>query len=195
MLYKGAPPFSMSALYIIMNFNPRAPCGARRQRRRSSSLRQGFNPRAPCGARRRRQSLLHGLSMFQSTRPVWGATVSAVLALLKWRVSIHAPRVGRDREGSSLQAWSRSFNPRAPCGARPLRFKIALTTAEFQSTRPVWGATQEVFRIMFFNKFQSTRPVWGATKSMLSSNNTNQVSIHAPRVGRDLRLQFSLHHQ
>ena len=29
MLYKGAPPFSMSALYIIMNFNPRAPCGAR----------------------------------------------------------------------------------------------------------------------------------------------------------------------
>ena len=28
MLYKGAPPFSMSALYIIMNFNPRAPWGA-----------------------------------------------------------------------------------------------------------------------------------------------------------------------
>ena len=38
-----------------MDFNPRAPCGARRDCPRSSHLHQHFNPRAPCGARRLHQ--------------------------------------------------------------------------------------------------------------------------------------------
>ena len=33
------------------SFNPRAPCGARRQARRFYSNLSSFNPRAPCGAR------------------------------------------------------------------------------------------------------------------------------------------------
>ena len=34
--------------------------------------------------------------MFQSTRPVWGATPEGLKALVELEVSIHAPRVGRD---------------------------------------------------------------------------------------------------
>ena len=64
----------MSALYIIMNFNPRAPCGAR--------LRLGTNDQT--------------IIPFQSTRPMRGAT--APLPILKKisTVSIHAPHAGRD---------------------------------------------------------------------------------------------------
>ena len=34
--------------------------------------------------------------------------------------------------------------------------------------------------------FQSTRPTWGATKRVPVYVRTNEVSIHAPHVGRDL---------
>ena len=59
---------------------------------------------------------------FQSTRPMRGATwVVAVRVLPVSCVSIHAPHAGRDME-RRLRLHSRyvGFNPRAPCGARPL---------------------------------------------------------------------------
>ena len=34
---------------------------------------------------------------FQSTRPVWGATMTPQKAQQQIEISIHAPRVGRDR--------------------------------------------------------------------------------------------------
>ena len=59
-------------------------------------------------------------------------------------ISIHAPRVGRDHNlGQPVYIHS-----------------------QFQSTRPVWGATSCVRgdRIQIV-QFQSTRPVWGATSA------------------------------
>ena len=35
-------------------------------------------------------------------------------------------------------------------------------------------------------QFQSTRPVWGATHRRAYTQNQSAISIHAPRVGRDL---------
>ena len=37
-------------------------------------------------------------------------------------------------------------------------------TYKFQSTRPVWGATEPASIVYTGGAFQSTRPVWGATK-------------------------------
>ena len=79
-------------------FNPRAPCGARQEKGPNPSRENNFNPRAPCGAR---------------LTPQRGRRAPK-------KISIHAPRVGRDR-----LAWYKAdftlkdFNPRAPCGARP----------------------------------------------------------------------------
>ncbi|EEQ48794.1 hypothetical protein HMPREF0908_0822 [Selenomonas flueggei ATCC 43531] len=44
----------------------------------------------------RRRSANPLFVLFQSTRPVWGATISFADYLDIWYVSIHAPRVGRD---------------------------------------------------------------------------------------------------
>ena len=172
------------------DFNPRAPCGARRSRREIQAMILHFNPRAPCGARR---ALRQQREMTQA-------------------ISIHAPRVGRDDLDDAKDNAAEDFNPRAPCGARP-SVKIALCwPSVFQSTRPVWGATfppetQRLSHINFnprapcgarpivgrryaghtsyFNPrapcgarppsvgplnrlfiFQSTRPVWGATANL-----------------------------
>ena len=105
------------------------------------------------------------LDQFQSTRPVWGATLSPTSATHSMTVSIHAPRVGRDRLYRRAYNDCQGFNPRAPCGAR-LCFILVF---------------------IIFHKFQSTRPVWGATIVPALSAAKLEVSIHAPRVGRDKR--------
>ena len=87
-------------------------------------------------------------------------------------------------------ALSKRFNPRAPCGARPVSSFGRFTSLEFQSTRPVRGATLPGGKVIFVELFQSTRPVRGATVSRVRSRPAARVSIHAPRAGRDLRLQL-----
>ena len=100
-----------------------------------------FNPRAPCRARPDWCAGKNIPRSFQSTRPVQGATapkpkpppplmnfnprapcrarpVRAVRFAVFFRISIHAPRAGRDilqRSGRRSQSY---FNPRAPCRAR-----------------------------------------------------------------------------
>ena len=124
---------------------------------------ESFNPRAPCGARPQRMSEMQIRYLFQSTRPVWGATDLHGLVVPCIRVSIHAPRVGRDDAAVDTHQRDRSFNPRAPCGARRVATSVCDVSMLFQSTRPVWGATRSYLRLLL--------PIL--------------VSIHAPRVGRD----------
>ena len=56
-------------------FNPRTPCGVRPDSSRISRHGAHFNPRTPCGVRRFRLGGFRCISVFQSTHPVWGATV------------------------------------------------------------------------------------------------------------------------
>ena len=55
----------------------------------------------------------------------------------------------------------------------------------FQSTRPVRGATFSEAAIVPTFGFQSTRPVRGATKPLDPADLRFYISIHAPRAGRD----------
>ena len=55
---------------------------------------------------------------FQSTQPEWAATV-AELKVRKYAViSIHAARVGCDRENHYYPDGNKHFNPRSPSGLR-----------------------------------------------------------------------------
>ena len=144
---------------------------------------------APVWARRGAIAMAAGEFLFQSTRPVWGATSNSARQHYGFAISIHAPRVGRDQRRLPAIRANGNFNPRAPCGAR-LASKLYRTPRfGFQSTRPVWGATFGVCScnraaqnfnprapcgarlvagmcIFISCRFQSTRPVWGATISL-----------------------------
>ena len=102
-----------------------------------------FNPRSPCGERQLPVIEERLRAIFQSTLPVWGATVHALSDGAEIGISIHAPRVGSDpvmrssfsmiwRFQSTLPVWGATcfplsindfygadFNPRSPCGERP----------------------------------------------------------------------------
>ena len=146
---------------------------------------------------------------FQSTRPMRGATAVGVVKRALADVSIHAPHAGRDARKSDSQLGGRSFNPRAPCGARRVtgfsqrpaksfnprapcgarhkRGGDGFFYLKFQSTRPMRGATQWILSQLVVCWFQSTRPMRGATWTTLVVHYIKVVSIHAPHAGRDLR--------
>ena len=148
-----------------------------------------------------------GNIQFQSTRPMRGATKPVSAPPAPPVVSIHAPHAGRDnwsthqftRKGVSIHAphagrdqcvrpqssprWS--FNPRAPCGARPILGRSKTHTSRFQSTRPMRGATPVNFAAQILTVFQSTRPMRGATWRCPDCGFSFDVSIHAPHAGRD----------
>ena len=122
-----------------------------------------FNPRAPCGARLLIASL-HAVSCRVSIHaPRAGRDTPAQPRTPRELVSIHAPRAGRDSRTGARAITSKSFNPRAPCGARHTLWGIAEEYCAFQSTRPVRGATLWKNICAMTKKFQSTRPVRGAT--------------------------------
>ena len=102
-------------------------------------------------------------TLFQSTRPARGATSPEASPLITPTISIHATREGRDPAGSL--EW-------AP-------YKV------FQSTRPARGATNAGNWIITDEGFQSTRPARGATPAEIAVGIIFEISIHAPREGRD----------
>ena len=116
--------------------------GATSKRSRSQGGWPHFNPRAPCGARQ------------------YDEDADAYII----PISIHAPLAGRDRRPLPCVVSSFAhFNPRAPCGARPQSRLSRSSSREFQSTRPLRGATKQ---------------------TQLNTHSIT-ISIHAPLAGRD----------
>ncbi len=154
----------------------------RRQQVRMAALVSIHAPRAgrdrsPGGERGQKRK-------FQSTRPVRGATFGYVSESSASRFQSTRPV-----RGATAPIWANSrlmcFNPRAPCGARPTLEIYPSAICMFQSTRPVRGATTSRTIGTVSDEFQSTRPVRGATDALRRHLQAGDVSIHAPRAGRD----------
>ena len=169
------------------HFNPRSPCGERHILVHLPRNLNDFNPRSPCGER---QSAFNNMAedtrKFQSTLPVWGATVrrtanfpqqfisihaprvgSDVPSLRDVRrleISIHAPRVGSDFAVSSADSLSYDFNPRSPCGERHTHPGSCMPSGEHFNPRSPCGERRDRDSASCSTRrFQSTLPVWGAT--------------------------------
>ena len=127
------------------NFNPRAPCGARPSQHYPEIKEKRFQSTRPLRGATLDWLLLRCPLTFQSTRPLRGATGRWARPSRPGCISIHAPLAGRDAasygvrrqtrifqstrplRGATLMpppGWCRArhFNPRAPCGARPLNW-------------------------------------------------------------------------
>ena len=149
-----------------------------------------FNPRAPCGARPMRSPQFFLTCLFQSTRPVRGATVLFFDFPLSVGVSIHAPRAGRDHGRRCSPPYHRGFNPRAPCGARLVVVGIQGIAIAFQSTRPVRGATAAKQGYVSRVRVSIHAPRAGRDRVENVHEGASSVSIHAPRAGRDFYCSF-----
>ena len=141
--------------------------------------------------------------------PRVGRDISHIIHHIQQRISIHPPRVGRDWQPDLLHRQPSDFNPPSPCGEGQSEISVTNSMSTFQSTLPVWGGTLCACRttrcILDFNppspcgegpncgvkmevsnEFQSTLPVWGGTISHIIHHIQQRISIHPPRVGRDV---------
>ena len=189
-------------------FNPRAPRGARRLRRRKRWRRLLVSIHAPRAGRDGSEPPVTSTLIVSIHAPRAGRDAFPELEQNTGVVSIHAPRAGRDnidcskyyaqvlfqstRPARGATWYSRrasttscSFNPRAPRGAR-LRGRALLHERGRFNPRAPRGARHPGDRDLFcLSVFQSTRPARGATSADEHSQRLEQVSIHAPRAGRD----------
>ena len=126
-----------------------------------------FNPRAPYGTR-----LLTRLHVVAAAQ----------------LISIHAPRTGRDGRRRLRWRMIYYFNPRAPYGTRHSGAVTRHYTAYFNPRAPYGTRLSTEFGAKTDPKFQSTRPVRDATCEGGGGGEGNEISIHAPRTGRDTLL-------
>ena len=123
-----------------------------------------FNPRAPCGARLRQEDLAAQIQLFQSTCPLRGTTVYPVIGLPPLdAISIHVPLAGHDLICALNRFSASNFNPRAPCGAR-LRGRASLQCLiHFNPRAPCGARLQTIGYVISGFTFQSTCPLRGTT--------------------------------
>jgi len=155
---------------------------------------------------------------FQSTPPEWGATSHQRYLYQEDRVSIHAPRVGSDRQLRLLRQRAFGFNPRPPSGERPFTCpntnasccfnprppsgeRLKTVSVYKQNTgfnpRPPSGERLKVVTYdAVYGKFQSTPPEWGATTATQSQLKFYQFQSTPPEWGatrQDIRIQVLSH--
>ena len=171
--------------------------------------RQDFNPFSPHGERPCSIVLTLVVMQFQSTLPAWGETQYPRHGVFLPTISIHSPRMGRDAAGARMKAEGLKFQSTLPAWGETQGFGgsgharlISIhsprmgrdwsadqgyySSRPFQSTLPAWGETQGCRAPMTSSGFQSTLPAWGETKNLECRHLFPFISIHSPRMGRDV---------
>ena len=126
-----------------MYFNPRSPCGERRNAPQRNTMTNTFQSTLPVrGATNVRNVHCAHFFQFQSTLPVRGATRMMLEAQQGKAISIHAPRAGSDSSVARTAKNSTSISIHAPrAGSDYPLTAVGIAPKEFQSTLPVRGAT------------------------------------------------------
>ena len=160
-------------MMMVQDFNPRTPCGVRPDDVGEGNYQCTFQSTHPVwGATVGNSRAVQKDSTFQSTHPVWGATKIRVRDFPHFSISIHAPRVGCDEHVRTAVPAAQGISIHAP--------RVGCDSMFARPYRPR-------------KEFQSTHPVWGATHQRLGAVAPRGISIHAPRVGCDLKTHSNIH--
>ena len=174
-------------LGVCVNISTHAPL-AGRDRYCTARLneRANFNPRAPCGARRGRTGFRDVPTRFQPTRPLRGATPWGPKRGKRSRFQPTRPLRGATVRDRRVGGQDVNFNPRAPCGARPMQQPMSQPVQQFQPTRPLRGATSYLPTKQRFCRYFNPRAPCGARHERPEETaDAVRISTHAPLAGRD----------
>ena len=101
-------------------------------------------------------------------------------------ISIHSPRMGRDTTAPSTRLGSGNFNPLSPHGERPAELSSFAVSCNFNPLSPHGERHHDVVGRVHSRLFQSTLPAWGETAAEAMLGRYLGISIHSPRMGRDI---------
>ena len=153
--------------------------GATRRSPSWGSSRRGFNPRAPMGRDGNRHGVFAFAGCVSTHAPLWGATMIEPYTATMAQFQPTRPYGARPRRAGGKRA-APSFNPRAPMGrdhaqeaaqanplvsthaplwgATPLKRSFAISSFEFQPTRPYGARPDDIRATKKKLEFQPTRP-------------------------------------
>ena len=134
-----------------------------------------------------RSSIYLRVVLFQSTRPLRGATPFLIKLWLRGMISIHAPLAGRDESVLPLPWGPQNFNPRAPCGARRGNGPSCRGCTDFNPRAPCGARHHVLFPWSLQLHFNPRAPCGARLERCLWFINCGEISIHAPLAGRDCR--------
>ena len=147
-----------------------------------------FNPRSPHGERPMPLLMAAPMLLFQSTLPARGATWYWYRCTNKGcnfnPRSPHGERRALENDSGALLL----FQSTLPARGATVQRSLCCNVQPFQSTLPARGATRTLVPSNTISPFQSTLPARGATQSkMRTAPGADEISIHAPRTGSDIR--------
>ena len=104
-------------------------------------------------------------SIFQSTRPMRGATRPGQQRRCTSEISIHAPHAGRDAEWCRSSTPGTNFNPRAPCGARQQKYiKLLYTLLRQKAILRQFHAKRRLLKRFSTYKYRNTFLICSANR-------------------------------
>ena len=149
--------------------------------------REHFNPRTPCGVRRDVQDRTDGGRCISIHAPLAGCDLPRKAQGQNGRNFNPRTPCGVRPDSTPSPSCSADFNPRAPCGARPGGADSGAPRREFQSTRPLRGATLPAARAGGREDISIHAPLAGRDPKQPQKGKSYEISIHAPLAGRDGR--------
>ena len=120
-------------------------------------------PHAGCDTINRHRT--RALEVISIHAPHAGCDIYAARAGRAQIISIHAPHAGCDAVASDVRAAVADFNPRTPCGVRPICMPSRL----------------------FLSEISIHAPHAGCDSSVPDARRRHGISIHAPHAGCDRR--------
>ena len=153
-----------------------------------------FNPRTPCGVRRNGSAKQQTKTIFQSTHPLRGATRRPLLSFPLIHISIHAPLAGCDEYPYPQRPLPLEFQSTHPLRGATVTTLCVKAIAIISIHAPLAGCDDKMLRRVYkLYIFQSTHPLRGATLYGGNGRGGRGISIHAPLAGCDgLRMQYNI---
>ena len=168
------------------DFNPRAPCGTRRDRRAARCALHRISIHAP---RVGRDALAPGVfteGYISIHAPRVGRDYIDREAAIEICISIHAPRVGRDCAATITRCW-RQISIHAPRVGRDQELTPDAHRTSISIHAPRVGRDCILsIRKTLLSYFNPRAPCGTRRALVILVDCALQISIHAPRVGRDL---------
>ena len=181
---RDAIPSRLTAVTSAISIH--APLAGRDDNKTMLRERLGISIHAPLAGRDREWANRCMLELISIHAPLAGRDPLPPIALSTGFISIHAPLAGRDIRGIRHISTILYFNPRAPCGARPITGRSNALDVLFQSTRPLRGATFSVRPVWIADHdFNPRAPCGARLCGILACYCKWMISIHAPLAGRD----------
>ena len=182
---------SQAPFKTFLYFNPRTPRGVRPDVQAGiAATYKDFNPRTPRGVRPMRPDFEYTFTTNFNPRTPRGVRPRPAVRRDSYpRISIHAPRVGCDALTPPRLSRFLNFNPRTPRGVRQRHRRLrGRCTLYFNPRTPRGVRPRAGMERLYGKEFQSTHPAWGATGRRQAALKRLSISIHAPRVGCDSKL-------